>query len=67
MGRVSKVSKAALPARVSRLPTHSALVGHLQSIHSGCSGKVPPGTCPIRVAVFFAHLTQHLGLNIGGS
>lgn len=35
MGRVSKVSKAALPARVSRLPTQSALVGHLQSIHRG--------------------------------
>lgn len=66
MGRVSKVSMAALPARVSRLPTKSALVGHLQGIHRG-SGKVPPGTCPIRVAVFFAHLTQHLGLNMGGA
>lgn len=43
MGRVSKVSKAALPAWVSRLPTQSALVGHLQGIHRG-SGKVPPGT-----------------------
>lgn len=64
MGRVSKVSQAALPAWVSRLPTQSALVGHLKSIHRG-SGKVPPGTCPIRVAVFFAHLTQQLGLDMG--
>lgn len=52
LGVVSKVSQAALPAR-SHVARPVGASGPLQRIHSA---QVPPGTCPIRVAIFFAHL-----------